>query len=299
MDRIGESTLFLKMAISHEERLAREKQNIVYEYKMPHGKAESICPFFIKTVETSVKQNTTSISNSNSMSYSDRISECYVNIEQCDCFTAPQLISILFSVVHPMYLASKQYQQFLRTGNDREAEEDSAGDPNSGNKNSRRAQEILLGTAAYFDESLLLEQLERGQWATILGQTFDGHKLAITVSDCSKEGNPLVYVNHAFEAMSGRQRSFLAGKGLDVLNGAETEPAMLDHVQEALRTSQALKVAVTHYTTMGRSFTNLMAMRPHKTYMMAVHVVANKHARLADLQVRTVLHFALLIFVDC
>ena len=64
----------------------------------------------------------------------------------------------------------------------------------------------------------------------------------ILITDATLPGNPITFVNHGFERLSGFSESEALGKGLDLLRGPETAQETLDSLQRAFTNCQPLTV---------------------------------------------------------
>jgi PAS domain S-box-containing protein len=58
----------------------------------------------------------------------------------------------------------------------------------------------------------------------------EGLPLAVTVCDASKAGCPFVFVNRAYENMTGYGRNELLGRGLSTLSGVETDRSQVGNI---------------------------------------------------------------------
>lgn len=86
--------------------------------------------------------------------------------------------------------------------------------------------------------------------------------IAVTVADPAVEDCPLVYVNPAFEALTGYRTADAVGKNCRFLQGAQTDEAALVQMRQAIADTRALSVCLLNYRPDGSPFHNLLFMEP-------------------------------------
>lgn len=116
----------------------------------------------------------------------------------------------------------------------------------------RRAVATLDGARCY----------DAASWLDFLRRLFDAGDLAITVSDASAPGNPLVYVSQGFCQMTGYDARDAEGRNCRFLQGPATEPDALAVMRRASRARTECHVLVTNYRKNGQLFKNLLSFRP-------------------------------------
>ena len=75
-------------------------------------------------------------------------------------------------------------------------------------------------------------------------------------------GARLVCVNGAFERLTGYGRDFAVGRNCRFLQGADTEPAAVQQLVEALRDARPTAVELTNYRRDGSAFRNALVVSP-------------------------------------
>lgn len=215
--------------------------------------------------------------------------ESYFNIEDCPCFDKDQYLALLFHTLYPAFLRSRHYQRYLKYGieHGRAVREDADSISSSEvhaftTSQAIRLQDMLLGCAAYFDESILMKGLKRLEWVSELTSALDGHSHAISMVD---DGDKILYTNKAFKDMTELSSEDLRGENLDILNGPNTEVSQLLLLQKAMLPMHSAKFAITYYTKSKRAFTDLVAVKTTAHYSVAVHFPAVKGANMENLQV--------------
>ena len=301
--------------ITHDERIAFEKDCILYAYKLPKSKSryfEEILTydsdkFSIKRVnsKTSITSARTSSSNSwGSPGFQHKLQsfeECYAHMEDCVTFEPSELLSLMFNIIYAQYKVSSEYTYFIKYGRDkRDGDENSsiqsalshsAEDRLIQTKHSKVAQDILLSCAAFFDESDLLIALEMPNWIDCFPCAINDHTIGITIIDTSLEYNPIVYANQAFLRRAGFpcDRAVL-GQNWAFLNGPKTEDDQAAMIDYAIEHNQPLKAAITQYSRNGKTFVNLLALRPVGKYCIGAHFHATKGCDFETLKVTILLY---------
>jgi PAS domain-containing protein len=299
----------LNKGLSHDQRLALEKGSPLYEYK----RAESADGWYEEVMcsegQTISKKLSMSAGNSvrdgsakerfvlvSGRDEQDAFGECYARLDDCACFTPTELVSLMLNAVYPLYLASPDYLRFLKYGCEWGDEESSVASASvvsgvsltaneAAAKHLKRAQEILLSTAAYFDESQLLELLQCPRWEEELTHALQVHRLPISIVDLSEASRPFVYENRAFLRMTGYSDDQIHLKPWSMLAGANTEASQTALLEGAWKAQEPCKVVHTHYNRKQQPFQDFVASRPIGKYAVNVHFQVYKGCDLEPLKV--------------
>jgi PAS domain S-box-containing protein len=87
--------------------------------------------------------------------------------------------------------------------------------------------------------------------------------LGITVGDASRRGFPLVYVNEAFERMTGYRAEELIGRSCSFLQeDVDVDPRALGRLREALRDGREARAVLRNRRRDGRPFWNELRLFP-------------------------------------
>ncbi|HLO75486.1 MAG TPA: PAS domain S-box protein [Magnetospirillum sp.] len=86
--------------------------------------------------------------------------------------------------------------------------------------------------------------------------------VAMAVVDARAPGAPVTFANRECETITGYASGELLGHGLDMLHGAETDPAAVDQLRRAMSAGRASAVELTNYRKDGEAFLARVAMRP-------------------------------------
>jgi PAS domain S-box-containing protein len=84
----------------------------------------------------------------------------------------------------------------------------------------------------------------------------------IVISDMTKPGNPMFYVNDEFCKTTEYSKDESQGRNCSFLQGPETEPKSVEIIRNSLRRGIDCQVKLTNYKKSGKKFQNLLSMRP-------------------------------------
>lgn len=76
----------------------------------------------------------------------------------------------------------------------------------------------------------------------------------ITDNDLSQQGPKLVFVNQAFERLTGYSRSDVIGQSLDILYGQNSEPHEIARIHTAMHQQQSIHSEIISYNKAGKEF---------------------------------------------
>jgi PAS domain S-box-containing protein len=92
--------------------------------------------------------------------------------------------------------------------------------------------------------------------------TAQSYPFALTLSDVTLAGNPLIYVNQRFCEMSRYAMGEILGFNCRFLQGPRTEPKCIEAIQQALRRAIPCLLRITNYRKDGSFFNQLLALQP-------------------------------------
>lgn len=84
----------------------------------------------------------------------------------------------------------------------------------------------------------------------------------VTLADPDQEGMPLVYVNKAFEEMTGYTQADTIGKNCRFLQGDDHDQEGLNQLRQALKNKQSVEVTIRNYRKNGELFYNHLLIKP-------------------------------------
>lgn len=86
----------------------------------------------------------------------------------------------------------------------------------------------------------------------------------ISIANCLHEDNPLIYVNSAFETMTGYSKEEVLGQNCRFLQGEDNEQPQLEIIRHALKSGKDCKVVLRNYRKDGTLFYNELILSPVK-----------------------------------
>jgi len=96
----------------------------------------------------------------------------------------------------------------------------------------------------------------------ILSQALDCCDDGIAIADARLPDMPLVYVNPAFETLTGYEREQIIGRNCRVLQGEETDAGELERLRAAIAAGERVRVTLRNYRRDGTPFWNELSLSP-------------------------------------
>ena len=108
----------------------------------------------------------------------------------------------------------------------------------------------------------ITERSERQRELQWLQQAIDDANIPITLADPSQPDEPLVYVNDAFEKMTGYPAEEAVGRNCRFLQGEDTDPEKVATLREAISSEESISVELCNYRKDGTRFWNRLTLTP-------------------------------------
>jgi PAS domain S-box-containing protein len=96
----------------------------------------------------------------------------------------------------------------------------------------------------------------------VLSKILDSCVNGVSLADPDQEDMPLVYVNKAFETITGYTLAEVVGKNCRFLQGKEHDQAEVDKLREAIKNKKSVEVTLHNYRKNGELFYNHLVMSP-------------------------------------
>ena len=93
-------------------------------------------------------------------------------------------------------------------------------------------------------------------------QSMEHMPFALVIADMRKKDNPLVYVNPAFEEVTGYKASSVLGRNCRFLQGKNTEESSRNVIRDALEAAEEVSVDIINYRADGEEFNNRLLLTP-------------------------------------
>ena len=137
-------------------------------------------------------------------------------------------------------------------------------DGESTDRATRIAPVVIDGTVEYIAGSTrdVTNRKERQQELRRNERAMDEAPVGITLSDPSREDNPLVYVNERFEEMTGYGEDETIGRNCRWLQGDDTRQDAVTRMREAIDAEEPVAVELRNYRKDGTEFWNRVSITP-------------------------------------
>ncbi len=96
----------------------------------------------------------------------------------------------------------------------------------------------------------------------VLSKILDSCVNGVTLADPDQEDLPLVYVNKAFELITGYTLAETVGRNCRFLQGNEHDQAGVQQLREAIKNKQPVEVVLRNYRKNGELFYNHLLVSP-------------------------------------
>lgn len=103
---------------------------------------------------------------------------------------------------------------------------------------------------------------ERQQELQMKTRAMDEAAVGISIADPNRPDEPLIYVNDAFERITGYSADATVGRNCRFLQGEETDPDAIAKFREAIETETAATVELINYQRDGTPFWNRVQLNP-------------------------------------
>ena len=96
----------------------------------------------------------------------------------------------------------------------------------------------------------------------VLSKILDSCVNGVSLADPDQEDMPLVYVNKAFETITGYTLAEVVGKNCRFLQGKERDQTEVNKLREAIKDRKSVEVTLHNYRKNGELFYNHLLMSP-------------------------------------
>jgi len=107
-----------------------------------------------------------------------------------------------------------------------------------------------------------IDGLDLGAELRLKERAMDAAPVGITITDPHREDNPLVYVNDAFERVTGYPRAETVGRNCRFLQGDGSDAATVAEMRRAIEAGEATTVELLNYRRDGERFWNRVTLAP-------------------------------------
>lgn len=108
------------------------------------------------------------------------------------------------------------------------------------------------------------ELISRELLSELKEKALEATSCGISIADCQQEDNPLIYVNSAFEEMTGYTKEEVIGKNCRFLQAEDRDQAQLEIIRHSVLSGKDCKVIIRNYRKDGTLFYNELILSPVK-----------------------------------
>ena len=87
-------------------------------------------------------------------------------------------------------------------------------------------------------------------------------RMPMVITDPRQHDNPIIFVNEAFQSLTGYGREEIIGRNCRFLQGPGTDPASVDRLRDAIRNRTDIQVDLLNYRRDGSTFWNALYLSP-------------------------------------
>ena len=124
-----------------------------------------------------------------------------------------------------------------------------------------------------FVGSDVTEQRTLESHVNVLTHAMDEATVSIIISDVKRVGQPVIYVNSAFEELTGYKRGEMIGHNCRTMQGDETNKQTVEQIRKAIATREPIETTLINYKKDGSLFYNRLNLTPVKTNGEVTHYI--------------------------
>ena len=110
----------------------------------------------------------------------------------------------------------------------------------------------------------ITDRVELDSQQRVFRYAFESSLTAMVITDATKPGNPITYVNPGFEQLTGYPKSEVIGRNCRFLQGPETDPESIQSIRAAVSAGKAIRISLLNYRKTGEEFWNELIVTPVK-----------------------------------
>src|SRR5205085_1105193 len=87
-------------------------------------------------------------------------------------------------------------------------------------------------------------------------------RMAVILCDPHQPGMPIVFANRALRQLTGYDEAEVIGKGLEFLQGKDTDEGQIEQLREAMRNEDVIVIEMLNYRKDGTRFASAIHLGP-------------------------------------
>ncbi|KTG30713.1 PAS domain S-box protein [Haloferax profundi] len=108
----------------------------------------------------------------------------------------------------------------------------------------------------------ITDEHDQQQSIKLLRRAIDNAPVGVTLADMDQDDEPLIYVNDAFEDLTGYSEADSLGRNCRFLQGPETDPETVASIRDAIDEHDTVTVELRNYRKDGTQFWNRVTLAP-------------------------------------
>ena len=106
------------------------------------------------------------------------------------------------------------------------------------------------------------DRTKREEQRRMRSRALEEAPVGVTITDPTREDNPLVFANDRFEEMTGYEESAVLGRNCRFLQGEDTDPEVVAEIREGIDRREPVSVELLNYRADGTPFWNRVTVAP-------------------------------------
>lgn len=107
----------------------------------------------------------------------------------------------------------------------------------------------------------------------VLTHAIEKAEVSIVISDITRVGQPIIYVNHAFTALTGYEKDEIIGSNCRFMQGDNTGQDDIAHLRQAIAERKPIETTLLNYRKDGSAFYNHLILTPVSTNNSVTHYI--------------------------
>ncbi|TVP46582.1 MAG: EAL domain-containing protein [Halomonas sp.] len=224
------------------------------------------------TEQKQLRENLTQLAHRLTMTL-DSITDCFFTLDTEWCFSyvnreaerilkrsQGELLGKHIWQSFPDAVGSQFYKEYLRAASEQKARHFEAYNPRFERWLEVHVYPSPEGLAVYFRD--IHERKATERQLNLLERSVESSTNGVVIVDAQDSDLPMVYVNAAFERITGYSRKEALGRNCRMLQGEETDPVTLHQLREGIAAQREVHVVIRNYRKSGAIFWNDLYVSP-------------------------------------